>query len=88
MTRYLIKHHYEATENNPNFKGSVQDWYEGKGGRLLSRDRLPFKYEIIEDGYLTKSAATRRLMKAKEEDEAETADGYWNVTCSIETIEV
>jgi hypothetical protein len=81
---YIIKTHYEATENNPNFAGETQDWYSGKGGKILAdRDKFPYSYFIREDGYKTLAAARRGLKAAQELAESETAHGYWIVTAEI-----
>lgn len=80
---YIIKRHYEATENNPNFAGEIKDYYTGKAGEILSTDTLPAQWKIEEYGYKTEAGAKRGLAKAQEMAEWETEHGYWNVSVSL-----
>lgn len=81
--KYIIKKHYEATENNPNFKGEIKDYYEGKAGHIIGSDHFPAAWEIEEYGYSTKAAAIKGLKVAKELADWETNRGFWNVTVSL-----
>lgn len=80
---FIIKKHYEATENNPNFAGEVKDYYEGRAGELLSSGEFPSKWQIEEYGYKTLAGAKRGLAKAQELTEWETSRGFWKVSVSI-----
>ena len=81
---YIIKIHYEATKDNPNFAGEIHDWYTGKGGEHLSaKDEFPTTYFIQNYGYKTLAAARRGLKAAKELADWETKKGYWIVTVEI-----
>lgn len=81
---YIIRKHYEATEINPNFAGVVRDYYEGKGGHLLSQhDQSPSNWEIQEYGYRTLAAAKRGLRIVKELCESEEKYGHWKVSAEI-----
>lgn len=81
--KYIIKKHYEATETNKNFAGEVHDWYEGKAGHILSKDKMPTEYFINEHGYTTKAAAKRGFNAAVKMAKWETDLGHWNVTVSL-----
>lgn len=80
---FIIKKHYEATENNPNYAGEIKDYYEGAGGETLSSNFLPSKWQIETYGYKTMVGAQRGLAKARELAEWETSHGFWNVTVSL-----
>jgi hypothetical protein len=80
---YIIKKHYEATENNPNFAGVIKDYYEGKAGHLIGSNGFTTDWEINEYGYKTLSAAKRGLKKAVELANWETEKGYWTVTAEL-----
>lgn len=80
---FIVHKHYEATENNPNFAGETRDYYEGKGGELLSSCEFPSKWQIEEYGYKALAGAKRGLAKAQELADWETSSGYWNVTASL-----
>lgn len=80
---YIIKKHYEATENNPNFAGVIKDYYEGKAGHLIGSNGFPTDWEINEYGYKTLSAAKRGLKKVVELANWETEKGYWTVTAEL-----
>ena len=80
---FIIKKHYEATENNPNYAGEIKDYYEGRAGEVLSSGEFPNKWLIEEYGYKTLSGARRGLASAKELAEWETSHGFWNVSVSL-----
>lgn len=80
---FIIKKHYEATENNYNFHGVVMDYYKGKRGETLSKNELPCKYFIEEYGFKTKAAASRALKAEEELCYSENEYGWWNVSVSI-----
>lgn len=80
---FIIKWHYEATENNPNFPGEIKDYYMGKAGEILSCNKLPAKGEIEEYGYKTMGQAKRGLAKAQEAAKWENERGFWKVSVSL-----
>ena len=85
---FIIKKHYEATENNPNFAGEVKDYYEGKSGHTLGHNDFPRDWEINSYGYKTYAAAMRGLKAAIESADWETKQGYWNVTAELVEVNV
>lgn len=80
---YIIKTHYEATANNPNFAGETRDYYYGKARHLIGSDNFPTNFSIKNYGYATLSAAKRGLKKAIELANWETEKGYWSVTVDL-----
>lgn len=67
MKKYIIKKHYEATEDNNEFKGQVHDYYEGKAETLIGgEDKFPASWEIDTYAYTTLQGAKRGLKKAQE----------------------
>lgn len=81
---FIIKKHYVATENNPNFTGQIADFYEGKGGHILcAKNKFPENYSIKEYGYSTPASAAKGLKKAIELAKWETGFGHWKVTAEL-----
>lgn len=80
---YIIKKHYEATENNPNFAGAVTDYYYGKGSHLLGVNIFPKSWEIESHGFSTLAAAKRALKSVQELCDWESSRDYWKVTACI-----
>lgn len=81
---YIIKTHYEATEQNHNFAGAIKDFYIGKGGFIIgSENKFPSEYQIEHCGYSTLAAAKKGLKSAQECAEWETRNGWWIVTAEL-----
>lgn len=62
---YIIKKHYEATENNPNFAGNIMDYFYGKGSHLLGINTPPKSWEI-ESYAQPQISAGRELLRSRE----------------------
>lgn len=80
---FIIKKHYEATENNTNFAGEVKDYYYGKSGELQSIGEFPGEWQIENYGYKTLAAAKRGLAAAQALADWETSRGFWKVSASL-----
>jgi hypothetical protein len=78
---YLIKTHYEATENNPNFAGETRDYLHGKNYASIVCD-----YDIRTYGYKTLAAAKRGLAAHEYLAQCEMTLGFWDIT--VEIVEV
>lgn len=85
---FIIKVHKEATENNPNFKGEVNDYYYGKNEQLLARNFFPAPWYINEYAYKTKAAAVRGLKAMQDNCDFENEYGSWNSTCEIVQVKI
>lgn len=80
---YIIKKHYEATETNLNHAGVIIDYYEGRGGHILSKNQLPSQWEAQEYGYKTLASAKRGLRAVQELCDSEAAWGHWRVSAEL-----
>lgn len=80
---YIIKIHYVATDVNPNFRGEVHDWYEGKGTTPLTKNELPPEWMINEYGYKTLASAKKGLQVAERCCENENKYGFWTSTAEL-----
>ena len=80
---FIIKVHKEATENNPNFKGVINDYYYGKDQAFIGDNVIPAPRSIIDFAYSTKAAAVKGLKVMQDNCDFENAAGYWNSTCEL-----
>ena len=80
---YIIKVHYVATDSNPNFKGTIKDYYKGIKETILSIDTMPSKWMCESYGYKKLCSAKRGLKSAQEIAKNESKYGYWNVTAEL-----
>ena len=83
MTRYLVKTHYEATEQNDRQYGRKCDFYIGKNGIVIGTNEEPYTHTIVEYGYTTKATASKGLKARQKDAEEEAALGFWNVTAEL-----
>lgn len=81
--RYIIKRHYEATESNEKFKGSVIDYYSGINNSLLSENEMPTEWLIEKYGYTTLAGAKAGMRLAQRLADSEIAGGNWNITVEL-----
>lgn len=63
---FVIKVIATATEQNKNFKGTVQTTYYGKQEKILSNEELPAKWLVEGFGFKTKGAACSAMRALKE----------------------
>lgn len=80
---YIIKKHYEATENNPRFAGNTIDYFYGKGSHLLGINVFPESWEIEPYAFSTLAAAKKALKYTKELCNWESSQGYWVVSAEL-----
>lgn len=80
---YIIKKHYEATENNPRFAGNIIDYFYGKGSHLLGINALPESWKTESYAFSTLAAAKRALKSAEELCAWESSQGYWTATAEL-----
>ena len=80
---FIIKIRDEATKENTNFEGIVNDYFYGKDEHLLSRNEFPVRWLVNEYGYKRCKDAERKVRKMIETD----IDDKYLWTKSYEVIE-
>lgn len=79
MTYYFVKTTSKAKDNNKNFKGVTETYYEGKGGIQI----FNLQYDKTE-GWKRRHFAERYIEQCKEWDANEK---YWTMTYEIIEVE-
>lgn len=78
---FIIKIRCEATKENTDFEGIVNNYYYGKDEHFLSKNQFPAKWLVKEYGYKRFKDAER---KAKTMVEHDINDTYlWNNSYEI-----
>ena len=65
---FIIKITDEATKENTDFEGIVNDYFYGKDEHLLSRNEFPVRWLVNEYGYKRYKDAERKVRKMIETD--------------------
>lgn len=65
---FIIKIRCEATKENTDFEGIVNNYYYGKDEKLVSKNKYPADWLVKEYGYKRHKDAERKAKKMLETD--------------------